>query len=342
MRDFARLALAERTPYFQEAANRRGLTRLIVEKDFWVCYALGLLFATPELAGRLVFKGGTSLAKVFSITKRFSEDIDLSVDPGWLGFAGASGPDAARSRSQFEKRRKELNSACAVAVSDRIQPVLEQAICDELGSARNSSSYLAFSTDAQTQSPVLIFRYPTPEPDRPGYVLPQVKPELGSLTDQQPVGRHTITPWVAEDFPGLFNEPTGRVVALEVERTFWEKATILHAEYHRPADRPMRSRHSRDCYDVYEMAAHPAGQRALLDTGLLARVVCYKNTYFPSAWANYAAAKPGSLRLAPPGHRLPDLRADYQQMREMFTEPPPPFDGILQRLQQIEDSFNQG
>ncbi|MBE3112439.1 MAG: nucleotidyl transferase AbiEii/AbiGii toxin family protein [Acidobacteria bacterium] len=122
MLDFARLALEERIPYFQEVANRRGLTRLIVEKDFWVCFVLRLLFSTPVLADKFVFKGGTSLSKVFGIIKRFSEDIDLSVDPEWLGFGGDGRPDAAPSRSQFEKRLKKLNDACATAVEERVQP----------------------------------------------------------------------------------------------------------------------------------------------------------------------------------------------------------------------------
>lgn len=61
MIEFSRLPIDQRLSYFQEVANRRGLTRLIVEKDFWVCFSLHLLFSTPALAGRFVFKGGTSL-----------------------------------------------------------------------------------------------------------------------------------------------------------------------------------------------------------------------------------------------------------------------------------------
>jgi len=293
--DFARLPLDEQIPYFQEVANRRGLSRLIVEKDFWVCFSLCLLFSTRALEEKLVFKGGTSLSKVFGIIQRFSEDIDLSVDPGWLGFGGENRPDAARARSQFEKRWKKLNDACAAAVDQKVRTALELAIQAVLGPTRDGSPYLIF------------------------------KLELGSLTDQRPIGNHTITPWVAEEFPALFTAPTCRVVALEIERTFWEKVTILHTEYYRPVEKPMRSRFSRDCYDVCRMAAHPAGERAMKDLDLLARVVRHKRTYFYSAWANYATAKPGSLRLVPPAHRLADLKADYQQMQEMFTEPPPPF-----------------
>ena len=104
----------------------------------------------------------------------------------------------------------------------------------------------------------------------------------------------------------------------------------------------MRSRFSRDCYDVCMMAAQPNGQRAVKDLDLLERVVRHKRMYFQSAWAHYGEAKPGSLRLVPPEHRLADLKADYQQMQEMFTEQPPPFDDILRQLRSIEDAINKG
>lgn len=341
MLDFARLPLSERNAYFDEAAERRDSSRRIIEKDFWVCFALRLLFSTPAVADKFVFKGGTSLSKVFGIIKRFSEDVDLSIDPDWLGFGGDNRPDAAKSRSQVEKRLRNLNNACAAAVDQQVRPALEKAIQDVLGPLPHAATYLAFTLDDQTHSPVLTFRYPTTEQDAQDYIRPQVKLELGSLTDQRPVGDHTVTPWVAEEFPAIFASPSSRVVALEVERIFWEKATILHAEYHRPADKPMRSRLSRDCYDVFMMTAHPAGQRAMKDLDLLARVVRHKRAYFQSAWAHYDTAQPGSLRLVPPAHRLADLKADYLQMGEMFTETPPPFDDILKQLRKTEDAINK-
>ena len=54
----------------------RGMTPAIVEKDFWVCWTLGRLFAHPDLSRLLMFKGGTSLSKVFNLIERFSEDSD--------------------------------------------------------------------------------------------------------------------------------------------------------------------------------------------------------------------------------------------------------------------------
>lgn len=51
----------------------------ILEKDIWLCQALGVLFSLP---GRkpMAFKGGTSLSKVYQAIERFSEDIDVTVD----------------------------------------------------------------------------------------------------------------------------------------------------------------------------------------------------------------------------------------------------------------------
>jgi hypothetical protein len=78
------------------------------------------------------------------------------------------------------------------------------------------------------------------------------------------------------------------------------------------------------------------------DLEMLERVVRHKSMYFQSVWAHYDTAKPGSLRLVPPQHRHADLKADYQHMQEMFTEPPPPFDEILRQLRSIEDAINKG
>lgn len=120
MLEFARLSIVERAPYLIEVANRRRLSPIIVEKDFWVCFTLQLLFATPELADKFVFKGGTSLSKVFGIIKRFSEDVDLSVDPDWLGFGGEKSPEAAKSRAQFDKRWPRTRPArrpCRISTS---------------------------------------------------------------------------------------------------------------------------------------------------------------------------------------------------------------------------------
>jgi hypothetical protein len=65
-----------------------GLSEAVVEKDFWVCWALDQIFTIKQFNERLLFKGGTSLSNVFRAIQRFSEDVDLAVDYTLLGFAG--------------------------------------------------------------------------------------------------------------------------------------------------------------------------------------------------------------------------------------------------------------
>ena len=62
----------ERRLYIEQAALRRNVSPVILEKDFWVCWLLGIVFES-KFADSLVFKGGTSLSKVFGVIERFSD-----------------------------------------------------------------------------------------------------------------------------------------------------------------------------------------------------------------------------------------------------------------------------
>jgi hypothetical protein len=61
------------------AAERLGMPPNFVEKDYYVTEALRI--AQQKLADRVTFKGGTSLSKGWGLISRFSEDIDLFVNP---------------------------------------------------------------------------------------------------------------------------------------------------------------------------------------------------------------------------------------------------------------------
>ena len=71
---FLALSTQDRTLAFDHAALTLHLNAVILEKDFWVSWLLGLLFAQPELAPFLVFKGGTSLSKVFGVIDQSTQD----------------------------------------------------------------------------------------------------------------------------------------------------------------------------------------------------------------------------------------------------------------------------
>ena len=311
--NFLKLPKEERRLYIEQAAIRRNISPVILEKDFWVCWLLGILFES-EFANTLVFKGGTSLSKVFRLIERFSEDIDLSLSPDFLGL-----PEVGSSRNQANKWMTKAEAVCGLTVCKRIMPVLEAIAETVLG--KRSPNWFEFLTDPATHSPVVLLHYPSTQPAGLEYLKRSVKLEFGSLTDQQPTGRHFVRPWIAEILPEAFSDWRCEVVALEIERSFWEKATILHTEYHRPADKPTPDRFSRHYADTAALSSHPAADKALRNHALRDRVVQWKGRFFGSSWANYEEAKPGTFRLVPSAQRLAALRRDYEAMRECRLRP---------------------
>lgn len=339
MTSFALLPSAERRLIIEQIAARRGILPVIVEKDFWVCWVLGRIYATPAMAESVVFKGGTSLSKVFGVIDRFSEDADLSVTPSSLGFTDADLDDAP-SATQRSKRVKSLAKACEDHVHRVFQPALEATISDILGSPDLQDGWLRFEIDPSAATPNLWFQYPSALPQAGGYIAKQVKLEFGALTDQQPTGRHSIQPMLAEALGMAFEDFTSPVVALELERTFWEKATILHAEFHRPLGQPFKDRSARHYSDMAALWRHPGRARALHRMDLLEDVVRHKSRFFASSWASYETAVPGTFHLIPPPSRQVELAKDLEAMRPMFLGTPPTFPGLLEELTQAEAELN--
>lgn len=336
MNRVAQLDDQERGQLIQEAAVRLRVQPVIVEKDFWVCWMLERLFERREWADALVFKGGTALSKVFGAIRRFSEDIDLSVSPATVGVSEDDLSDDS-SRNQIGRWMEKAEASCGDWVKDVLLPDLTQSVAEVIG----VEGSLRYETDVVSQSPVLQFSYPTVlvTDDLP-YIQRTVKLEFGSLTDQRPIGGHRIQPWLVAVLPATFRGMGTEVTALEIERAFWEKATILHAEYHRAEENEIPTRYSRHYSDVAALARCDDIQSILNDGELRERVVNWKSRFFARTWARYDLAKPGTFRLVPPESRFKELESDYAKMREMFMDEPPPFSEVMTTLESLERQIN--
>lgn len=338
MLEFLKLDAADRSTAYEQAAAHRHCSPVMVEKDFWVCWALGEVFDSSR-ANQLIFKGGTSLSKVFGAIDRFSEDIDLCLTPTLIG-ADEAAFDALTSRGRRDAAIRDMQDKSARYIRDVFAPELESAIRKRLGPAPGAGEWLKFKEDAATRSPTLYFDYPSAQPVGFEYLRRSVKLEFGSLTDLRPVGRHAVKPWLAEDFPAAFKNWRCMVIALELERTFWEKATILHAEYHRPKDQPMPERYARHYADMAALLERADGHTNLNNVALARHVAEWKSRLFARAWARYDLAKRGSLRLAPPESRRETLRKDYAKMHPMYLTEPRSFEELMKRLEEAEHAFN--
>lgn len=342
MNGFLALPAAERRLAFQQVESRMGLQAVSVEKDFWVCWTLRELFALPEVGAHLTFKGGTSLSKAWGLIQRFSEDIDLVVDKEALGFGGDAAPDRAPSGKQRRVRLERLMAACRAWVQQRVQPALDARVSAALGEGSAAGWRLEVDPD-MADGQCLLFHYPSVFPaDSAGYVRPVVKIELGARSDDWPHELKTLQPYVLELFPAF--DPVAAafgVQVLAVERTFWEKACLLHEETFRPADKPRKLRMARHYYDLWCLLRAGVGARALADMALFGRVAEHREVFFRYSWVDYSTHRPGAFRLVPPADQLARWRADYQAMLgPMFFGDVPDFDGILRAVGEFERTFN--
>jgi hypothetical protein len=335
--NIAQMTARDRADLLAETAARKGLAEAIIEKDFWVCWVLKQLFSIDALSGRLLFKGGTSLAKIFHAINRFSEDIDLAVDYVALGFTGERDP----RREDISKTKRasilgEMMTECQHYIAGEFLGVLKTR-CQEILGAND-----AWSLDVSEQDRnVVRFRYPAAIAKNLAYVAPQVVLELGTHAEFVPHDRFTIRSFAAEAFPEVVADGDVAVVALLAKRTFWEKATILHAEYYRPPDKALPGRYSRHYYDVAMLTQGPIRREALADKDLLAQVVRHKETFYPSAWARFDLARPGSFRVVPAENRTADLERDYRDMAVMIFGEAPKFDWIMETLAALEQEINR-
>ena len=323
------LTAQERLELLDAAAQQRGLAPAILEKDYWVCQTLDALFALPELGSHLVFKGGTSLSKVYGLIDRFSEDVDVSFHREFLGFGEEHDPEAATGKEQ-NRRIEALQQACKDCIRDSLLPRLQESLTRMLGGTQGWSLEID-PQDAQT----LLFHFPQAGGSGLAYIAPAVRIELGARSDHWPCEDHGIRSYLGE----TFDLPMGsaRVRSLAAERTFWEKATLLHAEAHRAAEKPMPARYARHYHDLARMASTPVAKRALADAALRERVVAHKSIYFRSGWARYDLAQPATFCLIPPESRLAELERDHEDMVPMFFSQPPPIAEVLGVLTALEN-----
>ena len=324
MERIALLTERERAELFSETATRKGMSSAVVEKDFWVCWVLGRLFGDTALSRKILFKGGTSLAKVFHLIERFSEDIDLILD--WREVTDED-PKASRSRTKQDLFNKKIR--------ETTQHYLKSVFLDKVRSVLGG---MIGATLDDEDPHVIKITYPAAFSEK--YLRPEIKLEVGPLASWLPNTAYEITPYCAEEFPSLFHQLSCRVQTIKAERTFWEKVTILHHEAHRPENLPQPARYSRHYYDLMRMAISEVKASAFHHLDLLHSVAAFKEQFYPRKWARYDLARPGTLKLSPPPHVFRFLKQDYSDMQIMIFGEIPSFDKMMKIICDLEIEIN--
>lgn len=324
MNNIANLDKEERSQLFHETAVEKNTTDAIVEKDFWVVWTLEKIFSNDRLNQILMFKGGTSLSKVYNLIGRFSEDIDLILD--WREVSKEDPSEDQDSNSKQNKFNKKINENAKEYIKGYILPIVSAL-----------TSPLCSCTLAEDDFSINV-KYPNAFEDE--YLRSEILLEIGPLASWLPYDKFQIKSFAAEVFPKLFTKASCEVNTIVAKRTFWEKATILHHEANRPETSVMPTRYSRHYYDLAMMAKSEVKDEALSDLLLLEKVVEFKQKFYPRGWAKYEDAKPGSLKLLPPEFRYDALKKDYKDMGNMIFEKHISFDEVISTLTSLEKEIN--
>ena len=324
---FLHLSPEEQAEILQTCAGKLGRRPEHLEKDLWICWVLQGLFTMP---GRLpmAFKGGTSLSKVYSAIRRFSEDVDITVD--YKSLDQSIDPFNPKvSQTSRDKYTELLKTKLSEHTKNVIRPHFERLVAQL---SEKPPKPIATSDDGEK----LFIPYPSRFAKEESVCL-----EFGGRNVISPNEEHLLRPYVSAELAKL-QFPEATVCVLVPHRTFWEKATLIHVACNRSDPKLDADRQSRHWHDLAVLADHNIGKIAIADRELFEDVVKHKNVFFRTSYTNYEACLSGGLRLIPKTPLLEALRADYEKMdaNAMFEVEPPTFDSIIARLDKLAKDIN--
>jgi hypothetical protein len=332
---FLNLTSEDRRDALGVAADRSGRPAHLLEKDVWVVWALSALYGS-SLGEHLVFKGGTSLSKAYGVIRRFSEDVDLTYDIRVIAPDLVGGDDEAIPKTRSEEKRwsREVRRRLPEWVADIVEPVITSALVAE-----------GLTAVVRVEGEKLFIDYDATATGS-GYVAPSVMLEFGARSTGEPASFRDVTC----DASGLIEGvtfPTARPRVMHAERTFWEKATAIHAFCLQ--NRLRGSRFARHWHDIVRLDDAGIAASAFSDRELARSVADHKGMFFAEKAADgtpidYEAAVNGSLRLVPADEALSVLEKDYGQMVDdgLLLEDAEPFEALIGRCADIARRANHG
>lgn len=216
------------------ASHHLNISEQLVEKDYYVTEALRIL---AEQAGdKIIFKGGTSLSKGWNLIQRFSEDIDIFLDPEAF-----------------------------------MPPLRTRGIDRELKGLRDAIEAHPGLTYAREESRTIggfgrsdVFNY-APLFAGIGAIAPRVLVEAETASGREPTERVSIHSYVGRFLQdtghtlGAEDEPPFSMRLLHFRRTFVEKMFAIHSkiELYTREGRSLGS-YARHYYDLYQLAQQEA------------------------------------------------------------------------------------
>lgn len=329
MKAFINLSEKDKLNVFNQVSERTGLPSSAVEKDWWVTLALNIIFSL-SYSKHIVFKGGTSLSKVWNLIERFSEDIDLVIDRKHLGFEGEL------SKTQVKKLRK---ASCSFIGSEFYKDINEALI--KL-SVQDYELVVQETKDTDTDPLVIELQYKSLT-ETSEYLRPRVLIEVGARSLMEPVEYKPIISMVSDEFRELpFAETEITIPVVSPKRTFLEKIFLLHEEFQKDTQFIRVERMSRHLYDLEKLMDTIHGTEALTDIELYNTIVAHRKNFNAIRGIDYANHSPQLINILPPEATIKEWGKDYKTMQEsMFYGDTISFDKLMVRIAELNSRIKK-
>lgn len=327
------LNAAQQRQVIEQTAAKLNLPVQAIEKDLWVTAILQVVFTLPCAHG-LVFKGGTSISKVWNAINRFSEDIDLAIDRSLFDLDG----------ELTKKQVKKLRKVSSMFVREELFGQLCEAIASTplYGLCEIEAQPDGVGDSTYPEPRIIYVKYASQFSDKIDYILPVVKIEAGARSLLEPTLNVAIKSLVDVALPSI----TTSLVDVEVrtavaEKTFLEKCFLLHELFSRGVA-VSANRRSRHLYDLHMMMRKGIDKRAVSDDELWNTIHHHRSTLTSISGVDYTPDIRSRIVLTPPAECVEDWKSDYQAMQgSMIYNNPPSFEELLQSMAELEMAFKK-
>ena len=331
MNNYFQLSTQQQQTVLIQAANKTGLPVQAVEKDLWVTVVLQMVFMLP-VAKHLVFKGGTSLSKGWKVIHRFSEDIDLAIDPSIWGFKG----------DLTKKQIKRLRKTSSIFVRDTLCQSLQEAV-----TAIGMEKWLQVEADPDGEGDgtypeprVIHIRYKSLFDEDLPYLHSEVKLEVGARSLLEPTAEAVITSILEDELPISTTIKQVKIPTALAEKTFLEKAFLLHELFSSQSQREA-NRKSRHLYDLAQMMNTDIAKRAIANDELWNIIHHHRELFTSMGGVNYTPDIRKRIKLLPPDDVIDDWRNDYRDMlSSMIYGEKTTFEALIAKIEELENLFH--
>ncbi|MEO6962928.1 MAG: nucleotidyl transferase AbiEii/AbiGii toxin family protein [Puia sp.] len=217
----------QRKATIDEAARLSGINPKAIEKDWWVTLILKALFEC-EYAPLMIFKGGTSLSKCWNLIERFSEDIDIALDPKAFSHEHKKNPTSGEVR--------RLKRAGCVFTSTLLKETLQKQL-GFIGVLRGKITIVpeAINDEMPDKDPQILFATYISLYDPHLYLQDAVKIEVSVRSLMEPHRVQPTNSMLYQYFPNpAYLELPLNIASVEPRKTFLEKVFLLHEEFLKP------------------------------------------------------------------------------------------------------------